>query len=155
MLVKIKETKKLKTEAFMLGISAGKTQSEMFPLKDDDGDWERYNEYSIVSENICCEEMQTSTNYDFVTFSSEIGKYCFDIPKYDSDGDYIGTNDLPLKCCPFCGEELKYEIVERAVEQPIIQDYSYKTKEIVKEPVYKDITVTRKKYVGCIEERLG
>lgn len=151
MLVKIKEKLKLKTSVQMLSIGPGTTKSEQFPIKDDGGDWKRYAEYSIVSENVCCKDMETAVIYDMITFSADCGKYCFEIPMYDSEGDYIGHDDMVLKYCPFCGATPKYEVVEQTKEYPVLEDYKYKVFKTIVEPQYEAVEVSRKKLTNIIE----
>lgn len=153
MLVKIKEKLKLKTSVQMLSIGNGTTRSEQCPIRNDEDDWKRYAEYSIVSEDVCCKDMETAAIYDMITFSADCGKYCFEIPMYNSEGDYIGHDDMVLKYCPLCGEEIKYETIERTLEQPVFEDYSYKTLRTIVEPKYEEVKMTRKKYVGTTEEK--
>ena len=85
------------------------------------------HEYRIVSAEFCCKDMKKAWNDYFIRFGKCEGDYC--LSDYKRDGNYcnrvciykcnIYESDvvvydlMPIKRCPFCGEEIIVEEVRQ------------------------------------------
>ena len=152
--VKIIEQEKLKLESLMMKISPEVTQSEMFPVEKENrpGEWKRFYEFDVADTEPCCGMMEKAIGNNIFVFASNMGEYCMENAVYDTDGSCACIDKYYIKHCPFCGMRINYEIVKKTKEHPIIEDYSYKAVKTIREPVYEDIIITRKKYKGAVIE---
>lgn len=85
-------------------------------------------EYKAISHDFCCEEMEHcirgGSPLSFSDYNIPELYYNVYIPDKYGDGD-----NLEVKYCPFCGEKIKYEEVERSRYKKI-KSFDYVEEEI-------------------------
>lgn len=102
---------------------------------------DEYDDYpNIILTN---EKIWTNEDRDYKSLSLCISRQFY-------EGDYINTKNYPIKCCPYCGEKIKYTVDEE-------KDYTklYKTLTEVVDDLRKRIEVidSRKKYIKLCSYR--
>jgi len=86
-------------------------------------DPEKVAKYKVISHDFCCDEMKDCIRGGYPLCFSD---YVFPEPCYNvyvPDG-YGESDDIEVKYCPFCGEKIEYEEVEK-IRYKKIKSFDY------------------------------
>jgi hypothetical protein len=141
------EKEKLSTELKRVRLpQMGYYTDERVPIKDENGNYERYKKIEIDKIIHCCEP---ASKYFDECSSMKDGKLCLLINADDEIEEC-----LEITHCPFCGEKTTYEVGSKYIEYPEFEDIKIDCMKEIVAPKYEKYTETRQKMFDRILKKV-